>query len=165
VSGSDDGGQKLTGVAAAVHDVIVHREPVHRDDVLEEIPTYTRDEMSRALESLKGDGLVKEVEKPVEGLDGATRTLLATDGYEVEADDETAEDRDAAGETAEQSDDELVHNADLSDQSLAVVRRTLRDQQHKSATTEEWEALEAALDELPEVTTESAEEFAKGVLP
>lgn len=63
------------------------------------------------------------------------------------------------------SDDKVVHKSKLTDESVAVIRRTLRHQQHHSATSEEYDALEIALDELPEVTTENAEQFAKGVLP
>lgn len=62
------------------------------------------------------------------------------------------------------SDDKVVHNIEVTDESLAVIRRALVDQQHKSATSEEYDALDVALDELPEETTENAHEFAKEVM-
>lgn len=154
----------LTGAAAEVYDLIAHKEPVHSDTIFEEIPSYPRDEMSRSLEDLKRDGLVEEVEEPIPELDGATRTLVATEGYVPQFDEETGDSVEAE-QSPEQEDDEVVHQAEVTDQSLAVVRRALRDQQHKAATSEEYDALETALDELPEETLAGSEEFAKKVLP
>lgn len=74
------------------------------------------------------------------------------------------ESTDAEDGQATAHDDTVVHKAKLTDDSVAVIRRALRDQQHKSATSEEWDALDIALDELPEEITEEASEFAKEVL-
>lgn len=156
---------ELTGVAAEVYDLIVHNEPVEGDTIFEEIPSYPRDEMSRSLTDLKREGLVKEVDEPIPELDGAMRTLVATESYEPQSDGEQTENSTESGQSPEQEDDKVVHQAEVTDESLAVIRRTLRDQQHKAATSEEYDALETALDELPEETLTNSEEFAKRVLP
>jgi hypothetical protein len=64
--------------------MIKRREPAHPDKVFDELASYTRDEFDIAVSGLKRDGLVIEVEEELPFSKDASRTLLATEGYNDE---------------------------------------------------------------------------------